>query len=52
MLIKRRLPIVLALLADGFTFLFLALGASAEPADAGVTRTFPGAAPCNTSLQA
>ena len=52
MVIKRRIPIVLALLADGFTFLFLVLGASAEPAAAGVTRTFPSAAPCDTSLQA
>jgi hypothetical protein len=50
--IKRRIPIVVAFIADCFTFLLLVLGASAEPADPGATRTYPGAAPCNTTLQA
>jgi predicted outer membrane repeat protein len=50
MLIRRRIPIVLALMAGGLALLALALTATAAPL--ATTRSYPGAAPCDTTLQA
>src|SRR5687767_4107681 len=50
MLLWRRVPIVLALLAGGVALLSLALTASAAPL--ATTRSYPGSLDCTTTLQA